>query len=601
MFYNKGDGWGLSRGLGKIGFWGARRGELGDGLGVGWLWVFALSRGGAICYLSQWGGAVAAAANWGAGGRIAARLRHGDDMATIAGRKVDCAVEALNARRERGRLGGGLARVQAQHRRGKLTARERIGLLMDAGRFRELDAFAQHRAVEFGLDAQKTDGDAVVTGYGKVNGRLVFVYSQDFTVFGGSLSEVVGRKICKAMDLALNSGAPMVGLIDSGGARIQEGVLSLAGYADIFMRNVRASGVAPQISAILGPAAGGATYSPALTDFIFMVKGVGQMYITGPDVIKAVTREEVTHELLGGADSHARRSGVAHFAADSEEECIGRVRDLLGYLPQNNMEDPPRREWAGDTPDRDESILDVIPDNPNAPYDMLDVIGRIVDGGEFLQVHESFARNILVGFARMDGRPVGVVAQQPREMAGALDIDASDKGARFVRFCDAFNVPLVTLVDVPGFMPGTNQEYGGIIRHGAKLIFAYAEATVPKVSVITRKAYGGAYIVMSSKGLGGDVNLAWPTAEIAVMGAEGAVNIVHRGEIGAAADPETMRAELIREYQERLVNPYAAAAHGLIDDVIDPAETRGHILSALDMLEGKREALPRRKHGSIPL
>ena len=516
-------------------------------------------------------------------------------------RRVDDALDDLYARREQGRLGGGARRIEAQHRRGKLTARERLDLLFDEGSFEELDTFAQHRATEFGLAEQKTLGDAVVTGYGKVNGRLAFAYSQDFTVLGGSLSEVVGQKICKVMDLAANSGAPMVGLIDSGGARIQEGVLSLAGYADIFLRNVRSSGVIPQISVILGPAAGGATYSPALTDFIFMVRGTGQMYITGPDVIRAVTGEEVTHEQLGGADSHASRSGVAHFSSESEEACIAEVQRLLSFLPQNNMEDPPRYD-AYDDPERaDDELLHIIPDNANAPYDMTQIIERVVDDGEFMQVHEAYARNVIVGFARMNGRSVGVVAQQPSHLAGVLDIDASGKAARFVRFCDAFNIPLLTFIDVPGFLPGTDQEYGGIIRHGAKLIYAYAEASVPKVSVLTRKAYGGAYIVMSSKGLLGDINYAWPTAEIAVMGPEGAVNIIYRGEIAAADDPEAMRAELVQDYSDRLVNPYVAAAHGLIDDVIDPADTRRKVIGALEMLANKRETLPKRKHGSIPL
>ena len=516
-------------------------------------------------------------------------------------RRVDDALDDLNERREQGRLGGGIRRIEAQHRRGKLTARERLDLLFDKGSFEELDTFAQHRATEFGLADQKTLGDAVVTGYGKVNGRLAFAYSQDFTVLGGSLSEVVGQKICKVMDLAANSGAPMVGLIDSGGARIQEGVLSLAGYADIFLRNVRSSGVIPQISVILGPAAGGATYSPALTDFIFMVRGTGQMYITGPDVIRAVTGEDVSHEQLGGADSHASRSGVAHFSSESEEACIAEVQRLLSFLPQNNMEDPPRYD-AYDDPERaDDELLHIIPDNANAPYDMTQIIERVVDDGEFMQVHEAYARNVIVGFARMDGGTVGVVAQQPSHLAGVLDIDASGKAARFVRFCDAFNIPLLTFIDVPGFLPGTDQEYGGIIRHGAKLIYAYAEASVPKVSVLTRKAYGGAYIVMSSKGLLGDINYAWPTAEIAVMGPEGAVNIIYRGEIAAADDPEAMRATLVQDYSDRLVNPYIAAAHGLIDDVIDPADTRRKVIGALDMLANKRETLPRRKHGSIPL
>ena len=519
----------------------------------------------------------------------------------VVRRRVDDALDELREMRELGRLGGGQRRIDAQHSRGKLTARERINLLFDEGTFEELDAFAQHRATEFGLANQRTLGDAVVTGYGRVNGRLTFAYSQDFTVLGGSLSEVVAKKICKAMDLAGNSGAPMIGLIDSGGARIQEGVLSLAGYADIFLRNVRSSGVIPQISVILGPAAGGATYSPALTDFIFMVSGAGQMYITGPDVIRAVTGEDVTHEQLGGADSHAGRSGVAHFSSDSEESCLQEVRRLLSFLPQNNMEDPPRYDAFDDPSRTDDGLLHIIPDSPNAPYDMTEVIERIVDDGDFLQVHEAFARNVIVGFARMDGSSVGVVAQQPSHLAGVLDIDASTKAARFVRFCDAFNIPLLTFIDVPGFLPGTDQEYGGIIRHGAKLIYAYAEASVPKVSVLTRKAYGGAYIVMSSKGLLGDINYSWPTGEIAVMGPEGAVNIIHRGEIAAADDPDALRSRLVKEYSDRLVNPYVAAAHGLIDDVIDPTDTRSKVISALDMLSNKRENLPKRKHGSIPL
>ncbi|MYE54863.1 MAG: methylmalonyl-CoA carboxyltransferase [Chloroflexi bacterium] len=519
----------------------------------------------------------------------------------VVRRRVDDALDDLNARREQGRLGGGARRIEAQHRRGKLTARERLDLLFDEGSFEELDAFAQHRAIEFGLAEQKFMGDAVVTGYGRVNGRLTFAYSQDFTVLGGSLSEVVGKKICKAMDLAANSGAPLVGLIDSGGARIQEGVLSLAGYADIFLRNVRSSGVIPQISVILGPAAGGATYSPALTDFIFMVRGTGQMYITGPDVIRAVTGEEVSHEQLGGADSHASRSGVAHFASESEEACIAEVQRLLSFLPQNNMEDPPRYNAFDDPQRREDDLLQIIPDNSNAPYDMTRIIERIVDDGDFMQVHEAYARNVIVGFARMDGRSVGIVAQQPSHLAGVLDIDASGKAARFVRFCDAFNIPLLTFIDVPGFLPGTDQEYGGIIRHGAKLIYAYAEASVPKISVLTRKAYGGAYIVMSSKGLLGDINYAWPTAEIAVMGPEGAVNIIYRNEIASADDPDAVRSELVQDYGERLVNPYVAAAHGLIDDVIDPADTRHKVIRALEMLANKRETLPRRKHGSIPL
>ena len=519
----------------------------------------------------------------------------------VTRRSTEEQLNRLAEMRERSREGGGARRIQAQHDKGKYTARERIDLLFDAASFEELDPFAQHRATDFGLDANRPLGDAVVTGYGRVNGRTVFAYSQDFTVLGGSLSEVVAEKICKAMDMALSTGAPVVGLIDSGGARIQEGVSSLAGYGDIFLRNTRASGVVPQISAILGPAAGGATYSPALTDFVFMAAGVGQMYITGPDVIRAVTGEDVSHEDLGGAISHASRSGVSHFAPDNEDQCIAEIRRLLEFLPQNNVDDPPTRP-ASDGPDRtDEALNEIVPDNPNQPYDMLDVIASVVDDGDIMQVHEMFARNLIVAFARIEGRTVGVVAQQPMVMAGVLDIDASVKAARFVRFCDAFNIPLVTFVDVPGFLPGTSQEHGGIIRHGAKLIYAYAEATVPKVSVITRKAYGGAFIVMSSKTLLGDINYAWPTAQVAVMGAEGAVNIIHRSRIRDSESPAALREELIAEYEDTLMNPYVAAARGLIDDVIVPSDTRPKIASALRMLANKRDNLPPKKHGSIPL
>ena len=519
----------------------------------------------------------------------------------VIDRATGRARDELRRKRQEAVLGGGTRRIEAQHQRGKLTARERIDALLDEGSFEELDPFVVHRATEFGLADQKVLGDAVVTGYGNVDGRLTFVFSQDFTVLGGSLSEAVAQKICKVMDLATNSGAPVVGLIDSGGARIQEGVDSLAGYSSIFLRNTRASGVIPQISVILGPAAGGATYSPALTDFVFMVSGIGQMYITGPDVIKAVTGETVTHEELGGAPAHASKSGVAHFALPSEEECFREVRRLLGFLPLNNMEDPPHRASVDDPHRADEELAHVIPDSPNQPYSMLDIIGPVVDDGDFMQVHQLFARNIIVGFARMDGRTVGIVAQQPDHLAGSLDIDASVKAARFVRFCDAFNIPLVTFVDVPGFMPGTAQEYGGIIRHGAKLIYAYAEATVPKISVLTRKAYGGAYIVMSSKNLRGDVNYSWPTGEVAVMGAEGAVSIIHRGEINASDSSEELRARLTKEYQDQLMNPYIAAGRGMIDDIIDPTETRPKIIRSLEMLANKRESLPPKKHGSIPL
>ena len=519
----------------------------------------------------------------------------------VVRRKVDDKQDQLRKLRERSLLGGGARRIESQHSKGKLTARERIGLLLDEGTFQELDPFVTHQSTEFGLADQRYLGDAVVTGYGNVNGRTTFVYSQDFTVIGGTLSEAVGQKICKVMDHALNTGAPVVGLIDSGGARIQEGVDSLSGYSAIFLRNVRSSGVIPQISAILGPAAGGATYSPALTDFVFMVEGIGQMYITGPDVIRAVTGESVTHEELGGASSHASKSGVAHFAVSSEQECIDQIRLLLSYLPQNNTEEPPIWQSVDDPARRDEELLQLIPEIPNQPYDMMEIIRRVVDDGDFMEVHSLYARNILVGFARMAGRPVGIVANQPDQLAGVLDINASAKAARFVRFCDAFNIPLVTFVDVPGFMPGTSQEYGGIIRHGAKLIYAYAEATVPKISVLTRKAYGGAYIVMSSKNLKGDVNYAWPTAEVAVMGAEGAVSVVHRKELQESDRPDELRERLVGEYQDRLMNPYVAAGRGMIDDVIDPSETRPKIISALEMLANKREVLPPKKHGSIPL
>jgi len=510
-------------------------------------------------------------------------------------------IEQLARLREQSRLGGGQRRIEQQHARGKLTARERLDLLLDEGSFEELDPFVTHRTTEFGLADQRPPGDAVVTGYGKIEGRTVFVYSQDFTVFGGSLSEVVSEKICKVMDLAMRNGAPLIGLNDSGGARIQEGVLSLAGYGNIFLRNTLASGVIPQISVILGPSAGGAVYSPALTDFVFMVRGIGQMYITGPDVIKAVTGEEITHEELGGADAHASRSGVAHFAFDTEQECLAQVRRLLSFLPSNNMDDPPAVEPLDDPERRDEELLSIVPDDPSKPYDMREIILRLVDDGDFMEVHENYAQSIIVGFARMDGRTVGVVAQQPSFLAGVLDIDSSVKGARFVRFCDAFNIPLVTLVDVPGFMPGTSQEYGGIIRHGAKLIYAYAEATVPKVSIITRKAYGGAYDVMSSKHLRGDINYAWPSAEIAVMGPEGAVNIIFREAIAKAEDPEATRQRLVEEYKAQFANPYQAASRGYIDDVIDPRDSRPKLIRALDMLQNKRDTLPPKKHGNIPL
>ena len=507
----------------------------------------------------------------------------------------------LRTRRSEAQLGGGQRRIDSQRKRGKLTARERLEKLFDAGTFAEIDTFAMHRATDLGLDRQRFAGDSVVTGSGLVNGRQVFAYAQDFTVLGGSLSEVAAQKICKVMDHAVRTGCPIVGINDSGGARIQEGVDSLHGYAEIFKRNTLTSGVVPQITVIAGPAAGGAVYSPAITDFIFMVESIGQMYITGPDVVRAVTGEEVSHEELGGAMSHASRSGVAHFTASDEADCYEQVRLLLSYLPSNNTESPPMAE-SDDPADRaEEALAAVVPDDPSQQYDVHDVISHIVDDGEFLPVHHAFAPNIVVGFARMGGGTVGIIANQAAHMAGVLDIDASDKAARFVRFCDAFNVPLVTLVDVPGFMPGTAQEYGGIIRHGAKLIYAYSEATVPKIALILRKAYGGAYIVMSSKELRSDVNLAWPNAEIAVMGPDGAVNIISRREIAGADDPEAKRAELIADYRERFANPYVAANRGYLDDVIDPAVTRPVIIRALRMLANKVDSSPPKKHGNIPL
>jgi propionyl-CoA carboxylase beta chain len=498
-------------------------------------------------------------------------------------------------------LGGGEARIAQQHARGKLTARERLELLLDEGTFEELDAFVTHRASDFGLDEQRYLGDGVVTGYGRIDGRLVFVFSQDFTVFGGSLSEAHAEKICKVMDLAMENGAPIIGLSDSGGARIQEGVVSLGGYADIFLRNTLASGLVPQISLVLGPCAGGAVYSPAITDFVLMVDGSSYMFVTGPNVVKTVTHEEVDFEGLGGARVHNETSGVAHFLCEGEPQAMEQARRLLGYLPPNNIDAPPRAgEWSD--PAVDATALDaLIPDSPQRSYDMHTVIGGIVDAGSFCEVHAHFARNIICGFARVEGRSVGIVAQQPEVLAGVIDIDASDKAARFVRFCDCFNIPLVTLVDVPGFLPGVDQEHRGIIRHGAKLLYAYSEATVPKVTVITRKAYGGAYDVMSSKHIRGDLNFAWPTAEIAVMGVEGAVNIVFRDRIAQAEDPDAERARLVAEYEERFANPYVAAARGYVDEVILPSETRRKVASALGVLEGKRQAIPRKKHGNLPL
>ena len=510
-------------------------------------------------------------------------------------------ITRLESMRAQALLGGGEARIAQQHARGKLTARERIELLLDDGSFVELDAFVTHRSTAFGLDDDVVLGDGVVTGHGLIDGRLTFVFSQDFTVFGGSLGEAYAEKICKVMDLAMKVGAPIVGLNDSGGARIQEGVVSLGGYADIFLRNTLASGVVPQISVVMGPCAGGAVYSPAITDFTVMVEGTSYMFVTGPNVVKAVTHEDVDAERLGGATTHTTRSGVAHLAAADEATALDLARQILAFLPQNNIGDAPRQR-ATDPANRADAALDsIVPDDPRKPYDMHGVIRGVVDDGEFLEIQPGWARNIIVGFARLDGRSVGIVAQQPEVLAGALDIDSSTKAARFVRTCDCFNVPLVTFVDVPGFLPGVGQEDGGIIRHGAKLLFAYCEATVPKLTVITRKAYGGAYDVMSSKHVRGDMNFAWPTAEIAVMGAEGAVNIIFKDRIAAATDHAAEQARLVAEYEDEFANPYAAAARGYVDAVIKPSETRARLIAALDMLADKHDVNPRKKHGNIPL
>jgi propionyl-CoA carboxylase beta chain len=510
-------------------------------------------------------------------------------------------IQELRELKARSRQGGGPERIKAQHERGRLTARERLDLLLDKGSFREIDAFVVHRTSDFGLDKQRYPGDSVITGWGTIDGRLVYVFSQDFTVFGGSLGEVHAEKICKIMDMALKNGAPMIGLNDSGGARIQEGVVSLGGYADIFLRNTLASGVIPQISAVMGPCAGGAVYSPALTDYIFMVRNSSYMFVTGPEVVKAVTHEEVDFEHLGGASVHSEVSGVCHVAADTEADALYLIRKLLSYLPQNNLEDPMFVPPTDDALRMEESLDTLVPGDPGKPYDMKDAIHRIVDDGQFYEIHENFAQNIVVGFARLGGHSVGIVANQPAVLAGVLDINSSDKAARFVRFCDAFNIPIVTFVDVPGFLPGTEQEYGGIIRHGAKLLYAYCEATVPKLTVVTRKAYGGAYDVMSSKHIRGDVNLAWPTAEIAVMGPEGAVNIIFRKELAKGDNPDERKAELVAEYREKFANPYIAASRGYIDDVIEPPETRPRLINALEMLANKRDTNPPKKHGCIPL
>jgi propionyl-CoA carboxylase beta chain len=516
-------------------------------------------------------------------------------------RPIDRGLQELEALREEARLAGGEAAIQKQHDRGKLTARERISKLLDDGSFVETDMLMRHRSHGFGIEDKRPLSDAVVTGWGTIDGRKVFVFAQDFTVFGGSLGEVMGEKICKIMDLALETGAPVIGLNDSGGARIQEGAASLAGYGYIFDRNVRSSGVIPQISAIMGPCAGGAVYSPAMTDFTFMVAETSHMFITGPEVIKAVTGETVTQEELGGAMSHASKSGVAHAVAATDEELLEQVRYLMSFLPSNNFESPPYFPPTDDPARSCDELLDLIPDSPNKPYDMHKVIGSVFDDGDFFEIHEHWARNILCGFARLAGHPVGIVANQPQVLAGCLDIESSTKAARFVRFCDAFNIPLVTFVDVPGFLPGTEQEYGGIIRHGAKLLYAFSEATVPRLTVITRKAYGGAYVVMNSKHIRADVSLAWPSAQIAVMGAEGAVNIIHRKEIAGADNAEATRAGLIDDYSSKFSNPYIAAERGYVDDVIPPQETRKRLAQALEMLRSKRETIPQRKHGNVPL
>lgn len=510
-------------------------------------------------------------------------------------------LERLKVERQRTLEAGGVERLARQHDRGKLGARERLDVLLDADSFVELDRFVEHRCTDFGLDEQKIPGDGVITGYGQIDGRLVFVFSQDFTVFGGSLSEAHAEKICKVVDLAVANGAPVIGLNDSGGARIQEGVASLGGYAELFLRNTLASGVVPQISVILGPCAGGAVYSPAITDFVFMVDGISHMFVTGPNVVRTVTHEEVSLEELGGARVHGSISGVAHFTSPTELECLRSVRELVSYLPSNNSENAPLRQTDDPSDRADEELLDIIPDEPSQPYDMHDVIRRIVDESSFFEVHSGWARNLLIGFARLAGQTVGIVANQPAVMAGVLDIESSRKGARFVRFCDAFNIPLVTLEDVPGFLPGVREEHGGIIIHGAKLLYAYCEATVPKLTVITRKAYGGAYDVMSSKHIRGDLNLAWPTAEIAVMGPRGAVEILYKKELAEAEDPAGLTAELEAEYRETFAHPYLAARRGYVDDIIDPRETRARLISGLAMLRDKRDRNPPKKHGNIPL
>jgi acetyl-CoA carboxylase carboxyltransferase component len=514
---------------------------------------------------------------------------------------VNPKIERLRQLREQSRLGGGEERVKRQHEAGRNTARERLDILLDPGSFRELDAFVTHRSRDFGLDKQKFSGDSVVTGWGTINGRLVYVYSQDFTVMGGSLSEVHAEKIIKVMEMALKTGAPLIGLNDSGGARIQEGVVSLGGYADIFLRNTLASGVIPQISVIMGPCAGGAVYSPALTDFIFMVKDTSYMFITGPDVVKQVTHEDVSFEDLGGASIHASKSGVCHIVGENETNTLLLVREMLSYVPQNNMEDPPLVPTKDDPLRADADLDSIVPDSPNKPYDIKEVIQRVVDDGVFFEIQPEYAANIVVGFARLGGHSVGIVANQPMVLAGVLDINASNKAARFIRFCDCFNVPIITFVDVPGYMPGTAQEHNGIIMSGAKLVYAYCEATVPKLTVTTRKAYGGAYCVMSSKHIRGDLNLAWPTAEIAVMGPEGAVEIIYRRDLKDAADPVELKTQLANDYRDKLANPYVAAERGYVDDVIEPRETRARLINGLEVFQNKRDNNPPKKHGNIPL
>ena len=522
-------------------------------------------------------------------------------MSNIKEPGVDEKIRRLRELNEQAKLGGGQKRIEEQHAKGKLTARERIELLLDPGSFNELDQFVVHQCTEFGIADRKILGDGVVTGYGTIDGRLVYVFSQDFTVFGGSLGEMFAKKVCKLMDLALKTGAPVIGLNDSGGARIQEGVASLAGYGDIFFRNVITSGVIPQISAIMGPCAGGAVYSPALTDFIIMVDKTSHMFITGPDVVKAALGQKVTFEELGGAMVHSQTSGVAHFIAKDEQNCIQIIKKLLTYLPSNHLEDPPAIEPTDDPNRTDETLAHILPDDPDKPYDVKKIITRVVDNGEFFEIQPLWAQNIVIGFGRLNGKTIGIVANQPAHYAGALDINSSMKAGRFIRFCDCFNIPIITFVDVPGFLPGIEQEHGGIIKHGSKLLYAYCEATVPKVTVILRKDYGGAYDVMGSKHSGADINYAWPTAEIAVMGPHGAINIIFRKEIAEAKNPEQKRIELVSEYRQKFASPYIAAQKGYIDEVIEPAETRPKLISALESLTTKRESRPSRKHGNVPL